>query len=254
MIKGLFCRILVAALFVCAGTLPVHANRVSQDITTPTDMIKFGYSDLRPYAYSENGEAKGLNNELVINVMAVIGRPFTLKEYPIFRMYRLLSRGDIHVWVGIASTRIEDATTISGTTPVGHLRISLFTNKPQSKLSVWQIFDEDVVTIKGFTFSGLRSRLTGNGKGVRFIDVQTHVAAFSMLKAGRATFVLDYKGAAEHALKDLEIAGLTSAVVQDNPLHFIVSKKVPNAEALLLLLESSAVRVWERQRLQSKTK
>jgi hypothetical protein len=74
---------------------------------------------------------------------------------------------------------------------------------------------------------------------VNYIKANKHDAAFSMLLAGRAEYLLDYKDPSETALQKISIPDLSYNQISALPCYFVISRKTRGGQAILDRLEKS---------------
>ncbi|MBL4789909.1 MAG: transporter substrate-binding domain-containing protein [Kordiimonadaceae bacterium] len=203
-------------------------------------LIMFVYPNLPPYAYTENGIPKGPFVEIYEYVGVSLALNFSIREYPIKRMYRKLEDGNGYVSLGIFESAIDHNKVLFGTLPIAKLHVQLYALRESALRSVWDLENTNIITVAGYTYAGLKKQLENNGKNLHFLDAQTHDGAFAMLKSGRANYMLSYKSASEKSIRALGITGITMSSIQTLPLFFIVSKKTPDAAALLSQMEIAA--------------
>jgi len=209
-------------------------------------VVKIGYVNMRPAFYTENGEAKGTSLDLISRALEGLDQPYRLVEYPIRRLYARIKSGETHACICLRGRAILAEHAIVGDVPVGSIRVKLYAVGKVEVDTLWDVFGESIIMQQGYEYSGLRLALKKSRKQLRLINAISHKTAFSMLKSGRAKYVLDYDFAAISAMEAIGMTGAHNIVVRDNPLYITVSKKAPEPEKLLELLESGTIAVWQK--------
>ena len=117
-------------------------------------------------------------------------------------------------------------------------------NKPPS---IEDLNEKVLVTVIGFKFSGLPERLGLEKPLMRIVKAATHKAAFQMLKARRAPYVLDYREPALHVARKLGIGDVFSTPIADYPIFFYVSRNHPLMEQLVARISAASKRILARR-------
>ncbi|MBL4790894.1 MAG: transporter substrate-binding domain-containing protein [Kordiimonadaceae bacterium] len=230
--------LMLVLTFLLQVTFPVKA-------TAPDSLIKVAYAEIWPLAYTEDGEAKGMLNDIVRSALAAYGKRPAFKLFPIKRMFRLVASGEAHVSVAVRfSGPGADAVLISDL-PLASLQLQLFSlpNNPEAPAtSVADLADLNIITVTGFTYAGLREKLEKSGRNIHFINASTRRDAVAMLIAKRAKYILDYRRPMARIMPVAKITKLDAFTIHEIPLYFIVSRKAPHPEALMKALEDGVKR------------
>ncbi|MBL4790895.1 MAG: transporter substrate-binding domain-containing protein [Kordiimonadaceae bacterium] len=240
---------MVFAIFLCTFA-PTAASQEQET-------IKVGYNDFWPIAFTEDDIAKGEWVEAMHGVLKGLGKPHNFTEYPIKRMFMLIRTGELHIGMYTPSAGYEDDTILISTQALSYIGIRLYAATPnafENFTSIYDIRNESIITISGYSYSGIRAEIEASTQNIQFLDTPTHTTAFAMLKAGRAKYVLDYTRPVLQIKPDIDMPSLSSELVKSIPVLYVVSKKVANPQELMRRLELETERLRQQPKTPSETK
>ena len=244
-----------AALVLCSAVLVAGASgaawAVDEEIPQPLKVASF---DFKPISYPEDGIAKGIHADMMRELMAEAGLTFTVTFTPPGRIYNELTRssGTVEVW---RSARIEKAVELGLPVlptiflPLPLMLFGLAGNKPPK---ITELTAQPLISILGYSFGGEADRLQARVPGMQILYTNGHTAAFRMLKAGRAKYVLDYWHPGIVTAQEQGIGDVAYTEVFSFPTILWVSKKMPLAQQLIKRLSAASIRILERRRATEK--
>src|SRR6185369_14182122 len=94
-----------------------------------------------------------------------------------------------------------------------------------------------IITIRGYSYSGLIDYINDPRNRIVNEVASTHDAAFDMLLAGRADYVLNYDSSASVTLAARPIDRLRQDTIERVQTHIVLSKNYPNAEKVMARFE-----------------
>ncbi|MBL4838674.1 MAG: transporter substrate-binding domain-containing protein [Kordiimonadaceae bacterium] len=218
--------------------IPQEAHAGPRGHKAELKTITIGYVNIPPYAYSKNGKPAGVINDLTQQIMERLPYKYTLKQYPVKRLFQLLKTGKVHVWLRGSTPTIADPGSHRGELSILQAKVTIYSSAPFTA-PPWQDITGPVIYVQGYTYQGLRRKLEETRPDITFIGSPTHLSGFKMLQAGRAKYMLNYALPAGEAIRKLAMTNIHSVHISDVPVNFYVSKKAPNAKFLLQELETA---------------
>ena len=211
---------------------PGHAQTAEDNAAPP---VQVGFYEFPPYSYSdEQGRPQGAILELTERLLHHIGYTVETRPYPSARLYSALQDGSVHIWPGAPGKPELAEHTLETRTQVGEIVLNLYFRRdtPLPRLPE-DLQGRGLIMITGYTYwQPINEMLNDPALGIERHRTSTHTAALEMLQRRRGDFLLDYQTPIEQARQRLGMAELPFLQLQRIPLHLIVSRQAPNAEAL----------------------
>ncbi|PCI62094.1 MAG: hypothetical protein COB37_07470 [Kordiimonadales bacterium] len=224
----------------------VFASGHEATAAAPPEKLRVGFSEVGTYAFSEKGEGKGSLVEIAHMAFKEMDHPTTVRVYPLKRLYLLLANKQIDMVFTIEKSKLQGRDVVSNSVPIMIVQVYLYTFAKGPVPSVWDLAGEKILSIDGYTYSNIRTRLEQSGKNIGFIEAISPITALRMLKARRATYMLGYKRRMDLAIQSIGADGIQSALIRDIPMYFHMLKTTPNAEPLLQELDAALLKVIRR--------
>ena len=203
------------------------------------DEIEYGYPEQSIFAASINakGQPDSPMNRLAEVLMERAGIPMRAVAYPATRMFNNLQNGTTSFSILVKATALEGCCLLSRQ-PVysTELNVYFIGDKPPVK-SKEDLIGKSVITIRGYSYAGLLKYISDPANKVTNETAGTHRAAFEMLRAGRADYVIDYASAAGDILAESPIDRLRTNPIDKLDIHLVLAKTYPGAEKLMVRLE-----------------
>jgi polar amino acid transport system substrate-binding protein len=205
------------------------------------DRIKLGYIEFPPYtSTSDSGVPEGILIDLAAKVFPKAGYDWYAVSYPVMRLADYLVNGELDVWMGLKTLPQFENRAYIGETIVAELILNSYTRGDKPLITTKEdLSGKTVIVMRGYSYGGWINYIAAPENNVGYIKTNKHTAAFNMLKAGRADYVLDYKDPSDMALKEVYIADLKVQRISSLPCFFIVSGKMPNGQEVLKRLEKA---------------
>jgi len=202
--------------------------------------LEVGYLEFPPFFYtSSDGQAEGTLIRLAEKVFAKMGRAWHPAAYPAARLMENVKKGRTDVVMLIKNATLAN-DTIYGKEAIATIRLRAYwRGKKEPITSASDMVGKSAILLRGFSYSGLVDFFKDPANKVRYSIADGHVNAFEMLRIGRGDYVLDYVSPATKALEKVKIEDISSSLVQEFDVYFIVSKKTPNAEVLAAQIEAA---------------
>ena len=211
--------------------------------------IRFGQQPYKPMSYMENGVSKGIHAEFRKDLMAEAGLAHTEHYMPLSRLYHSLKKGQsgVHTWLTIEMPETYKLGYPVRPTIFFPVRLNLFALAGTRPPTFDEFAAERLITIIGFKYGGMLDRLKKRVPGLTVLQAHNHIAAFRMLKAKRAKYVLNYLLPGLDAAKDGKVGALAHTELMQQPTLMFVSKNVSNAQALVHRLSDASKRILARR-------
>lgn len=218
------------------------------------ERLHVGILDLPPlYEVNQEGKPGGILLEFLTRILDEAGFSYELAVYPPRRLYWNIAQGRCHVFLGVKGVPELEGKVLYGKKKITDIDMRAYalkgTELPEQKEG---LFGKRVIVIRGYSYSGFITDLRDTAKGTELMEASDHVHAFRQLAAGRGDYILDYRGAAEHALVELKM----EEDIRSHSLGLIgvflkVSKQVENAEGIMARLETAWDRLESSEKLPS---
>lgn len=208
--------------------------------------LEYGYPDIPPRAFvNAKGEADGHYIRLLGALMTRAGLSWHPVNYPAPRLMMNLRSGNTAFAILVRNPLLGDCCLYSKQ-PFWYDELRAYwTGSKPTVARKEDLVGKSVIILSGFGYGGLLSYFQDPANRMVLHTAETHEAAFAMLDAGRADYVIDY---AEAALADglarHPIAGVKSGVIDVLGMYLTVSRANPQAETILARLEAAYQQLW----------
>ena len=215
--------------------------------------LKLGYIEFPPvFSTDKNGKPQGLLIDLAAKVLPEAGYEWEAYSYPVKRMVDYIVRGNLDLWIGLKTIPEFKTTTLKGSSSLLDITLKAYRlgQKPDI-IKREDLMNKKIIIIKGFSYGGWVNYIKNPENKVLYTETYEHLAAFKMLKAGRADYVLDYVNPSEKALQKIKIDALFENTISSFSAYFVVSKKTRDAQKVIKNLEKTYQRLKKEGKLQN---
>jgi len=220
---------------VAAGVLAAVFGAVEASAQT----VKLGYVEFPPYSHTDGGVAKGRLIEHFEKAAKTQGITYTAESAPARRLLPGIAEGEFHVFLGVKGAKEFEGTTLVSAEPIDTVELNVYAMGEAPAVKAKEdLAGKAVILLAGYSYGGWRSWIEDPANKVQIVEARTADQALQLLQAGRAPLLLQYALPMEQALGGKAIPELKSTPVQVVSAYIVVSKKAPDAEALLGKLES----------------
>ncbi|MCW8915559.1 MAG: amino acid ABC transporter [Magnetovibrio sp.] len=204
--------------------------------------LEYAYPDISVWTTQRDSDGK-LKNPLVKLAKPLFEKaeiPWSAQDYPAKRMFERLRQGTSKFSMLVNAKSALAGCCLLSKQRVAVVEIRMY-RRPGSPavLTKSDLNGKNVITIRGYSYAGWRNYINEPSHNIVNNVAGDHMAAFSMLEAGRADYVLDYAGPAEEVLaaKSME-EDVTFDSVSQTDVFLVLNKKYPNAEQVMAKLET----------------
>ena len=193
--------------------------------------LTFGCIDFPPFCFMENGQAKGLEIEEAKKVFKVLGIPLKFTELPLKRLYNSVSEGEVDVMIGSPYTPALKGSILW--TPKKSYTFSIVAihlNSVKKIKKLEELKKHSIGWLKPYTFPFVGQYIKDNK--IKYYKVGKLESGLKMLESRRLDYFIAYKEELD-ALGITRNSDLAVSTLHLIDLHFIISKKTPNAKKLL---------------------
>ena len=223
---------------VCGILLTLILPWIRPVTATDIEPVRMGYVHLPPLSYTKNGKPAGLRIEIAHKLFAILDLKYEMIEMPVLRGIRDFTAGRVHVTMAAIGPKLA-AIGMASKRPAGVVRLSLYSMRLEQPLSLENLTDAKLILVKGFTYGGLIQQQKFLQKTNTLLEAMDHQSAFSMLKAGRAEYLLGYARPSSLAMQGIDLQNVGRQLVEEIPFYIFVSRNAPQPEKLLSLLEGA---------------
>lgn len=208
--------------------------------------IVFGFPEFPPLSFSN---AEGAPDGHLVRLSRAMFERAGLRAqaiiFPAPRLFENLANGAIDFSMVVRNPVLDDCCLFSKQAVIrDELRVYHIAGKPPVK-SKEELAGKHIIVIQGFSYAGLIGFINDKKSRITSEVAPSHGAAFAMLDAGRADYVLDYAGPAASGLAEHPVANLRSAKIDHLDIYMVLSKRYPNAEQLLERLAAIAAKLQQ---------
>lgn len=236
-ITGPAARIL-ALLF--AAVLPSAASPAE-----PTQVLRAAYIDFPPLSYTdESGKPAGEGIELTQSVAREAGYELEWREYPLGRIYHSFQNGLIDLWPGSSGVpAIQPYTLETRKAPGMSTRLYAYHLEPTPGVqSLEQIQNRRLILIRGYTYLNKLDKLREANQDI--VVAPNHRSGLRLLALNRGDYLLDFGRPLEEAAKSVRVENLQRSLLDEWRLALVVSKKLPDAQAVVERLDQAFTRLF----------
>ncbi len=219
---------------VCTPATASAAPQVAQQ-----SAIVFGFPEFPPLSYTNTrGEPDGYLVHLTSALFARFDIRSRAAIYPAPRLFDNLANGSIDFSMVVHNPKLDTCCLFSNQAVIREDLRVYHRNGMRPLNEKNELIGKKIITIQGYSYAGLINFIKDEKNRITNEVAPTHEAAFSMLDAGRADYVLDYAGPASSGLAAHPMQGLRHEVIDHLDIYLVLSKSYPDAEHLLPRLTS----------------
>lgn len=206
--------------------------------------IKVGCVEFPPLSFTNpHGAADGSAIALIAAILDQAGLAWEAKCLPGARLMASLRDGSAHVAMLIRHPDIAGAALYSQS-PMAYLDLDGYRMAGTPPLAdMDSLRGKRVILLRGYGYGGWSEFFKDPRNAMQISFADSHQAAFRMLASGHGDYLLDYREPAMRALGDAVPPGLQHELLARLECYFLVSKKAPDAEALLRRIEDGFQRM-----------
>ncbi|MEG3619539.1 amino acid ABC transporter [Magnetovibrio sp. PR-2] len=202
--------------------------------------LEYAYPDISVWT-TERDATGTLKNPLVKladPLFEKAGIEWKPQAYPAKRMFTRLREGQSKFSMLVNAKKILAGCCLLSKNRVAVVEIRMYRRKGAPPvLTKDDLKGKNVITIRGYSYAGWRNFINEPANNITNNVAGDHFAAFAMLAAERADYVLDYAGPAEEVLTKRPIDDVTFDSVSQTDVFLILHKDYPNAEQVMRKLE-----------------
>ncbi|MBF0362724.1 MAG: transporter substrate-binding domain-containing protein [Oligoflexia bacterium] len=235
-------------LYLLFSLLPISLVS-AQDSTRP---FLFAYYDFPPfYKENEKNEAVGIVNVVVEKIFKTAGLKIEQKIYPPKRAYALVVEGkEAHFTIAAINNPIFKDTTISSKSTIATLTVDAYYMEGTSPIKTKEdLKGKSIVLIRGYGYAGMTTFFNDPANKITIQEVDKHELAYTILKEGRASYLVDY----DYPIKKIFKANNETKVVRVNflsvPIKILISKNLNGAKELAAKLDSAFAELVEKNEI-----
>lgn len=194
--------------------------------------LEYAYPDISVWTTQRdaNGKLKNPLVKLADPLFKKAGIPWHPKDYPARRLFDNLRKGYSKFSMLVNAPALEGCCLLSKD-PVASVEIRMYRRKSAPAISGREDFNgKEIISIHGYSYAGLAKYMKVKENNVTNYAAPDHHAAFHMLKARRADYVLDYAFPAEEVIMNNPIPDITFDSLSQTNVYLVLNKQYPDAE------------------------
>ena len=201
--------------------------------------IMAGFNDAPPMAFTnDKGVAKGALVRIARPLFAAAGLTWNIATYPAPRLIKGLRDGSFNFSMLVRMPELEECCLYSAAPVIVQEPRVFFLDGTPPVASKEELSGRSLIIINGYTYAGLIRYITDPANGITTEVAESLDAAFRMLEAGRADYLLSYEANTRPVLAKRPIKGLQSQAIGQIPVYMVLAKSYPDAAATLARFEA----------------
>ncbi|GAB6098015.1 transporter substrate-binding domain-containing protein [Desulfatiferula olefinivorans] len=203
--------------------------------------LRLGYIEFPPFTYTDGHDTPaGIFIDLANHIFPDAGLSFTAESYPVRRLAEYIGSGDLDVWMGLKTLPEFEGKAFIGKTPIAALVLRAYTRGKKPPIRVKEdLIGKSIIVMRGYSYGGWITYIEDPANQINHIKANKHEAAFNMLRANRADYLLDYKEPSDMALQSVSIPDLSFNQISALPCYIVISRSTPDGQNILDRLEAS---------------
>ncbi|MCW9036263.1 MAG: transporter substrate-binding domain-containing protein [Rhodospirillales bacterium] len=234
--SGWFIKILFSFLLLAIWTFSFSVTSYAAP-----EKLEYAYPDISVWTTKRdaNGKLKNPLVKLAKPLFEKAGIPWHAQDYPAKRMFENLRNNVSKFSMLVNAKKALNGCCLVSKEPVAVVEIRIYSRGKSPVITKREdLLDKDLITIRGYSYAGLKRYIVDNK--ISNNEAGSHHAAFAMLEAGRADYVLDYANPAEEVLQENPIKDIKFETMSQSKVYLILSKAYPDAENVMAKLEKIA--------------
>jgi ABC-type amino acid transport substrate-binding protein len=223
------------ALALCAAMLSSAPVRAADK-----PMLEYGYPEQPPRVFTRgDGQPDGHYPRLLKVLLERAGLEWRANPLPAARLMKSLDSGETNFSI-LVKNPLLDACCLYGTQPIWYDELTVFSAGDTAPVtSKEDLIGKDLIVIAGYSYGGLISFLKDPANRINLNPAESHAAAFAMLDAGRAPYLLNYaEPAIAEGLMKHHVADLKKSPISRIDMYLVLRKAYPDAPAVIERLEN----------------
>jgi len=220
---------------------------ISQALLAQT--IKIGYIEFPPMTYTDaQGRPAGVIIDITAKTLEKAGYQWSAKSLPAKRMAKMLTDGDVHLWIGLSTLPEFKGKTYVGESVVEKLILRAYTigkNKPILKQD--DLIGQTILILRGYSYGGWINFIKNPLNKVNFVEFDSHEAAFKGLelfsKRMKGCYLLNYKHPSEIQFKKQSVPDVQFNDISSLNIHFVLTRQINEAKKVLEKIETAFVQL-----------
>lgn len=168
------------------------------------------------------------------------GMAWRSRTYPASRLFLNLQEGTSHFSMLVRAPALADCCLFSRK-PLTSAEIRVYRRAGTPSVRAREdLAGKSVIVIRGYSYGGLAAHIADERHRIVSEATNSHQSAIRMLERGRADYLVDYAGPAAEAMAAEGVSGLESDLLVRQDVYLVLSKRYPDAAAVMARLEAIA--------------
>lgn len=205
----------------------------------PPPAIIAAFNDAPPMAFTnDKGEVDGALIRVARSLFAAATLPWSGGAYPAPRLIKGMQDGSFNFSMLVRMPALAECCLFSAIPVIVQEPRVYFLAGTPPVADKEGLAGRSLIVVNGFTYAGLIQYVRDPANAMVVEVAETLDAAFRMLAAGRADYLLSYEANAQAVLAVRPVQGIESRIIGRIPVYLVLSKAYPDAAATLVRLES----------------
>lgn len=207
--------------------------------------IKIGYVEFFPMTYTnDSGHPDGIIINIAAQTLEKAGYEWTATSLPAKRLAKMLTQGDVQLWIGLSTLpQFKDKVYISDTV-VEKLTFRAYTiGKRNPIVKKQDLLGQTLLILRGYSYGGWINFIKDPLNQIQYIEFDSHETAFKRLEIfaenNRECYLLDYQHPSEAVLKTHDISNIHFNDISSLNIHFVVTQNMDGAKTVLDQIEKA---------------
>lgn len=202
---------------------------------THTPSLNTTYIEFPPVTFTnDQGKPDGYLMAIMRQVLEEAGYRYTIRPYPTNRMIRNMGNGSVDLWIGAITIPELNPHVVHSEHPVTDIHFNAYYTKDIGPITQPEhLIGKRVIIMRGYSYNGWKKYIVDPKNNIWHFQTDDHAHALLALSKGRGDVLLDYRRPVATAMKKSGFTNIQSNEVFSQPLYFLISKKTPNAQAIV---------------------
>lgn len=213
--------------------------------------IKIGYVEFPPMTYTdEHGNPSGVIIDITSKTLKKAGYHWTAKSLPAKRLAKMLTNGDVQLWIGLSTLPEFKGKTYVGNSVVKKLQLRAYTiGKRKPILTTNDLIGQTILILRGYSYGGWINFIKDPENQIDYLEFNSHKSAFKWLdvcsKKTLPCYLLNYKHPSEIVLRSANFQNIQYNEISELNIHFVVTKQMDDAAVVLDKIEQAFLQLKE---------
>lgn len=191
-----------------------------------------------------HGQPAGFILDIAARSLEKAGFDWTAVSLPAKRLADSLAAGSVQVWLGLTTLPNFKDSTHAGKVVIKQLILKAYTIGDNRPIRDQQdLLGKTLIILRGYSYGGWINFIKDPTNNIGYLEFDSREKAYNRLeklsKRIPDAYLLDYKYPSETVLSNLDLPNIRSNLISVLDMHFVVTRKMDGAKAILERIETA---------------